>query len=175
VVFALAVAAVGLAGGRWLGDLPARAAEAKSQQPDEARTALDAGKPEEIEKQWGVQLQGMHVSAAGYMLDFRFKVLDPGKAAPLLDRKNKAFLIAEKNNARLDVPKIPRIGALRQTTTQVMKDKIYYLLFGNPGKTVQADDKVTVNIGDFKVAHITVDDLMSQASTRPVAKSGDRH
>ncbi|MGZ8217516.1 hypothetical protein [Methylomagnum sp.] len=134
--------------------------ESPGQQPSPIHAAkpLDVANPKAIEQRWGIKIEGMHLSAAGYMLDFRFRVLDPGKAAPLLDRKHHALAIAEKTQAKFEVPRMPRVGALRQTTQAARKDQIYFLLFGNPGKTVRSGDKVAVRIGDFEIGHIVVDD-----------------
>jgi hypothetical protein len=123
--------------------------------------AIDASEASVIEERWGVKLQGVQISAAGHMLDFRFWVTDPNKAAPLLDKKNKASAIIEENNVKLEVPNVPRIGSLRQTSKQVKEGMRFTILFANPGKMVATGQKLTVRIGDFSVEHITVGDILN--------------
>ena len=36
-----------------------------------------------MKRKWGVEILFLRETAAGYMLEFRYKVLDPAKAAPL--------------------------------------------------------------------------------------------
>ncbi|MCF6252098.1 MAG: hypothetical protein L3J75_12620 [Methylococcaceae bacterium] len=109
-----------------------------------------------LEDKWGVHVVAIRTTAAGHMLDFRFKVLDVEKAKPLLSRAVKPYLIVEKNNERNGVPVTPKLGALRNKGKTPKKDKIYFIFFGNPLKSVQTGDLVTVVIGDFKVEHLKV-------------------
>jgi len=64
----------------------------------------------------GIEVKGLRLSAAGYMLDFRYRVLDPVKAAPLLERKIQPYLLDEASGARLAVPDAPKVGRLRATS-----------------------------------------------------------
>lgn len=108
------------------------------------------------DKYWGVHVMGIHRSAAGYILDFRFRILDAGKAAPLLDRNIKPALIVAKDKRVLRVPVTAKLGPLRQSATFAQENRTYFMLFANPGKQVQRGDKVAVVIGDFKAEHLTV-------------------
>jgi hypothetical protein len=110
----------------------------------------------EMEARWGIRLIAIRPSAAGFMLDFRYRVLDINKAAPLLDRKHQPFLTVEKTGAKLLVPAPPNIGSLRQTPRHLKGERELFILFANPGRQVQAGDKVTVVIGDFRAEHLTV-------------------
>ena len=109
-----------------------------------------------MEKQWGIKLLPIRLSAEGYMLDFRYRVLDPEKAMPLFDRKIKPYLIDEASGAVLAVPEPPKVGALRNTR-KPQKDRNYFILFANPGRYVQKGKKVTLVIGDFKAEHLVVE------------------
>ena len=46
-----------------------------------------------IEETWGIRIKSAMLSAGGYMVDFRFRVLDAAKAAQIFDRKTKPCLI----------------------------------------------------------------------------------
>jgi uncharacterized protein YceK len=123
-----------------------------------ASETTDPAKVGSLQEQWGVEILGIQTSAAGYMLDFRYRVLDAEKAAPLLDRriKPKPYIIVEKDNAKLQVPVTSKLGALRQTTFNVRANRNYFVLFSNPSRHVQPGDKVTVVIGDFVAQHLEV-------------------
>jgi hypothetical protein len=106
---------------------------------------------------WGIEVQAIRRTSAGYMLDFRYRVTEPDKAKLLLDRKIKPYVIVEGSGAELQVPVSPKIGPLRQSSSKVYADRNYFMLFGNPGRRVKAGDKVTVVVGDFRVEHIVVE------------------
>jgi len=106
---------------------------------------------------WGIEVQGIRRTSAGYMLDFRYKVTEPDKAKQLLDRKMKPYVIVEGSDIELQVPVSPKIGPLRQSSSKVYADRNYFMLFGNPGRRVKAGDKVTVVVGDFRAEHLVVE------------------
>lgn len=134
--------------------LPGFAADAKTAK--KLNQVVDESVAAKIEKQWGVKLLGIRWTAAGYMLDFRFRVLDTEKSKDLLDRKIPAKLIVEKSGAKLSVPRPPTTGRLRASAKFAQKDRNYFMFFANPGRHVKVGDKVTVEIGDFKVEGLTV-------------------
>lgn len=109
------------------------------------------------EAEWGVHVERLSLSAGGYMLDFRYRVTDAAKASPLLDPRAKSSVIPEGKEARLEVPQTPTVGTLKQSTRHVQNGQVYFALFANPAKLVRAGDRVTVAIGDFKVAGVTVE------------------
>jgi hypothetical protein len=108
-----------------------------------------------LEETWGVRVEGIRQSAAGYMLDFRYRVLDAEKAAPLFDRKTKPFLIDQTSGTKLHVPNTPKTGPLRSSNPP-QDDRVYAILFGNPGTYIRPGSTVTVVIGDFKAADLVV-------------------
>jgi len=117
--------------------------------------------PEEVKEladKWGVELLGMRLTTAGYMLDFRFRVMDADKALPLFDHRIKPHIVAERSNIKLPVPMSTKVGAFRPTNRgkNIKADKTYYMIFGNPDRHVKVGEKVTVVIGDFKVEHLMV-------------------
>jgi hypothetical protein len=115
------------------------------------------GEALEIEARWGVRVLSVRRSAGGYLLDLRYRVVDPEKSSALLDRSLRPRLIANKTGATLDVPSAPKIGSLRQSTREPKKDRTYFALFANPARLVQAGDEVTLVIGDLHVPHLVVE------------------
>lgn len=115
--------------------------------------------PSSIEEVWGIRIQGIRLSAEGYMLDFRYRIIDPDKASTLVNRKFKPYLIHQASGAKLMVPAPSKVGPLRQTTKygKPKVDRIYFVLFANPGRFVKRGNKVTVVIGDFRAENLTVE------------------
>jgi hypothetical protein len=112
-----------------------------------------------LEKEWGIKLVGLRQTAAGYMLDLRFRVLDSVKAAHLLGPHITRQVIVEKSGAVLKVPSTEKLGSLRsavRTPNMVKQDRIYVALFANPGRHVKPGDRVTLVLGDFRAAHLAV-------------------
>lgn len=101
-----------------------------------------------LEEQWGVEVVALRLTGANYMLDFRYKVTDPDKAAELFERGNKPMLIHNESGAKLEVPRPAKTGPLRPTNPPEA-GRNYFILFSNPG-VVQPGDEVTVTIGDFE-------------------------
>jgi len=111
-----------------------------------------------VETTYGIRVEGLRLSAAGSMLDFRYRVLDAQKAAPLLNGKVQPFLLDEARSAKLGVPNTPVLGRIRQTArnNNIRTDHTYFVMFGNPGKAVQSGDKVTLLLGEVKITDLTV-------------------
>jgi len=121
-----------------------------------AAAARAAG--ETVVEAYGIRVEGLRLSAAGSMLDLRYRVLDAGKAAPLLNGKVQPYLLDEAHSAKLGVPDTPVLGRIRQTARNnvIHTDRTYFVMFGNPGKAVQSGDKVSLLLGAVKVTDLTV-------------------
>jgi hypothetical protein len=114
--------------------------------------------PASVESTFGISVEGLRLSAAGSMLDFRYRVLDAKKAAPLLDGRIQPYLLDEAHGAKLGVPDTPVLGRIRQTArnNNILTDRTYFIMFGNPGKVLHSGDKVTLLIGQVKITDLTV-------------------
>lgn len=106
----------------------------------------------------GIRTSGVHLSAAGNMLDFRYRVVDAGKAAPLFERKIRPYLLDESSGAAYGVPESPKLGQLRTTrrNSAAAEERDYHILFANPGHALQAGQKVSLVIGDTKLENLQV-------------------
>ena len=118
------------------------------QQTEEQKQALSEA--------WGIELVAMRSTAAGHMVDFRYRVLDAEKAAPLFKRQTKPYLLHQESGLALGVPNTAKIGSLRNSNTP-QEGRTYWMFFGNHHKLVKKGDMVTVAIGDFRVTDIEVD------------------
>ena len=108
-----------------------------------------------MEETWGIEILGVRSTAANYMLDFRYRVIDAEKANPLFRRKSRPQLIEQETGAQMGVYSSPKTGPMR-TTNMPKNDRNYFILFANPGKQIKVGNKVTVVIDDFKAENITV-------------------
>ena len=110
-----------------------------------------------VEAQLGIRMEGLRLSAAGYILDFRYRVLDPVRAAPLMDRKIRPYLLDEASGAQLGVPDTAKLGQLRtKGRNKVVSNQDYYILFANPGRFVQAGNRMTLVMGDLRIENLVV-------------------
>jgi hypothetical protein len=105
-------------------------------------------------ERFGVEITGIHMTAAGQMVDFRYRVLDAVKATPIFDRNTKAFLVHQATQKTLEVPTTAKVGPLRTTGTPEA-GKVYWMFFGNPG-IVKSGDRVNIEIGEFKINDLVV-------------------
>lgn len=108
-----------------------------------------------MKRRWGVEVLWVKQTAAGHMLEFRYKVLDAEKAKPLFDRQTKPVLIHQKSGSQLIVPTPGKTGALRNSNTP-REGTTYWMFFANPGKLVRPGDQVTIQIGEYLQQHVTV-------------------
>jgi hypothetical protein len=135
--------------------LSAKTFAAESQEKAEA-IAVPALSPEEIEKKWGLRALSIRQTADGYMLDFRYRIIDAEKAAPLFSPKIKPYLFDQASGAVMAVPNVPKVGSMRSTRKPI-KDRNYAILFANPAKYIKPGNKVTVAIGDLKIENLVVE------------------
>lgn len=121
-----------------------------------AKPAADPAGP--VVEQLGVQLAGVRLSANGYIVDVRYRVFDPEKAKPLLDRKVRPVLVNEATGTRFYVPQPPIVGSLRQTARNkvIHTDRNYFILFANPDKQLQPGSLVTLYVGNQKFDNLLV-------------------
>ena len=111
---------------------------------------------DDLSERWGVEIVRLNLTAYGHMVDFRFRVLDPAKAKPLLDRNVSAHLVDEATGKALAVPDAPKTGRLRNKGTPEA-GRVYFVLFQNQGGLLEKGDRVSVVIGDFRVEGLTVE------------------
>lgn len=121
-------------------------------------TVADAATRQALRDKWGVEVYGVRQAAKGYMMDFRFRVVDAAKAQPLFDPRIKPYVLTEGTNVKLPVPSGAKVGAFRTTNRgkNITADKDYYMMFGNPDAYVKPGQKVSVVIGDFRVERLTL-------------------
>jgi hypothetical protein len=116
----------------------------------------EAASAPSIKERWGVEVASLRLTAHDRMIDFRYRVTDPVKAATLGDRRNEAYLLDQATGTKLNVPSFPKTGSLRQAPGQLETGRIYFMFFSNPGHLVKSGGKVTIVIGDFRAENLTI-------------------
>ncbi len=109
------------------------------------------------EQQYGVSILGVRVTAAGHMLDFRYRVLDTTKAGRLIRPKMGLALVDMATKAEMPVPVMDKVGALKQTRSHLYADRTYSVLFANRGGVVKPGSKVSIQFGDLTLDNLIVE------------------
>ncbi|HWS64212.1 MAG TPA: hypothetical protein VN325_15765 [Steroidobacteraceae bacterium] len=105
---------------------------------------------------YGVDHLQVRSVSSGASLEFRYRVLDAEKAKILNDKRSAPYMIDWKTGARLTVPTVEKIGALRQTATPEPGHE-YWMVFSNPGKLVKQGDRVDVVAGPVRLEGLIVE------------------
>lgn len=104
----------------------------------------------------GVEIIAVRLSAAGAMLDLRYRVIDPEKAKPLMDERVSVGLVDPRTGAVATVPVDEQVGALRQHGTNIRPGQVLATLFGNPGRLLKKGDIVNLRLGDLEITGLTI-------------------
>ena len=152
MVLAAFLAGALVAPARASGAAPAKAKVKSAYQPD--RFAGRASKYYQLV--WGIDSLAVRLAESGEMVRFSYRVLDPRKARALNDKRNEPSLIDPRAGVQLVVPKMEKIGALRQSGLPEA-DKAYWMAFSNKGRPVKKGDRVDVVIGQFRAQGLVVD------------------
>jgi predicted secreted protein len=125
-----------------------------------------------MEERWGIKALTVRPTAEGFFIDFRYRIVDEEKAAPLFSPIIKPLLIDENTGAVMAVPTVPKVGSMRSTRKPI-KDRGYTILFANPNKHIKPGHKVTVVIGDYRAEHLIVEgEESSLASNQSTGGNG---
>lgn len=105
---------------------------------------------------WGVDSLSVKLVESGEVVRFSYRVLDPDKAKALNDKSSEPSLVDPRAGVKLVVPRMEKIGQLRQTGTPE-SGKAYWMAFSNKGRPVKKGDRVDVVIGQFRAQGLVVD------------------
>ena len=102
-----------------------------------------------LEKDYGLQILHIAVTAAGGMIEFRFKILDPEKARQFFkDPHQTPTLVADDSGATLNAPH-HMAGNVR-----LQKDAVGFILYPNVRNAIKAGRSVSAVFGDVRVEPI---------------------
>jgi hypothetical protein len=110
-----------------------------------------------LESVWGISSPTVRAVESGVMIRFNFRVLDPVKAKPLMDKKLNPELDSPERGLKLVIPTMEKVGQLRQAPSEIEAGKSYWMAFSNSGSQVKPGDRVDVVIGNFHVRGLVVE------------------
>ena len=134
--------------GLWLFASSRPALPANPPQMDRNLTSLSQSAFEEAT---GVHVTLVAVTGQGGLIDFRYQVIDPDKAAIVHDPEKPPTIVDEATGQAFDKPWMQHghSGELNPGAT-------YYLILVNPKGGIKSGDLVSVLIGDFRLEHVRV-------------------
>lgn len=104
---------------------------------------------EEMAAQYGINVTLIGVTAAGGLIDFRYQVVDPIKADPMLhDLEALPKLVVEDTGEALTFSALPHRHA-----TELELGGSYFFLMGNTNNAIHPGSLVTVVIGEHRLEH----------------------
>jgi hypothetical protein len=104
-----------------------------------------------LEERLGLRVTQVAVTGGDGLLDLRFQVLDPAKAAAVHAAATPPGMVDEESDVLVSslLMSHSHKGAFRQGAT-------YYLVFTNPGNVVKRGNSVTVLLGNTQLEHVIV-------------------
>ena len=100
-------------------------------------------------------IASVHMSAAGMLIDLRYRVLDPVRAQRALGPKIRPKLIDERSGIEMSVPTTAKLGSLRQTQGQQRSGRSYFVLFVNTAR-VAPGSRVRAELGELVYPNLLV-------------------
>jgi hypothetical protein len=105
-----------------------------------------------LAEQTGVQIEHVSVSGGGGLVDLRFQVVDPDKAAVVHDIATPAAVVDESTGLVVN-----QLLMGHSHTAPFKPGVTYYLVFENPGNLVHRGSDVSVLLGNAQVEHVVVE------------------
>lgn len=111
----------------------------------------------DLEKDWGIEQVMLRILAGGYMIEFRYKVLDVDKATVLSSNKVFPRMLSMKSKAKLDVPYGSTVGYLKSNRKFLKLNRNYITMFANENRHMLPGDQVRIVVGDEVTPPLTID------------------
>ena len=105
---------------------------------------------------WGIDELSVRLVSSGELLRLSYRIVDPGKAQILNDKRATPYIVDGKTQSLLQIPNMEKVGQLRQTATPEA-GRAYWMVFSNRRKSVRAGDRVDVVIGTFRANGLVVE------------------
>ncbi len=101
-----------------------------------------------FEEKWGIHISHIAVVADGGLIDFRFQVIDPDKASPVMEVETRPHLYVESTGQ--EVSSLYHI----MHNHDIQAGKSHYLIFNNENGAIRSGTSVSVVLGDMRLEHI---------------------
>jgi hypothetical protein len=116
-----------------------------------------APRPATLEEHWGIQVDSLRLSMGNSIVDLRYKILDPAKAAQLANGKTPSYIIDRATGTKLIMPTPPKEGAFPPTSHKLVAGKTYFSMVSNRGGTLKSGSQVTVVVGGSEATNLTLE------------------
>jgi hypothetical protein len=130
-------------------------AETPNPEAAAVKESLDASSPTLADK-WGIEFVALRLSAQNRFLDFRYRVVNKGKAQRLFGPKINPVMLDSQTGHILKVPVPPKLGPMKGTRGAPLEGRTYFVFFANPGGLVEPGHKVKVDFGELEIFGLTV-------------------
>lgn len=105
----------------------------------------------EIEAAWGIRLDHVALIGGGGIVDVRYTVVDPDRAAALLSSLDALPVIHnQRNGAEL------RLTEALHHRVNLDAGRSYYMLYANAGNLLRRGDAISLTVGEFTLAPVVV-------------------
>lgn len=111
---------------------------------------------EAAQQKLGIEVVALRLSEGGNVIDLRYKVLDPSKAHACLSSHARPYLQDPTTGAKLSVPDMPYVGALRQTAVEPLAGKTYFIIFWNPRRLIKEGRKLNLVVGNQTIPDLVI-------------------
>jgi hypothetical protein len=124
------------------------------------------------EGDWGIKVISVALTADGGMIDVRYQVTDPAKAAAALGGaaghdghgaitaealQDAPLLVDEKTGYAVMEANLHQMGGVRRERQSPDVGKTYFILFANTGGLVEPGDEVSLAASDLRLEHLEVE------------------
>lgn len=124
---------------------------AEPQLPLPAPLAAETPASPEIEAAWGVRFDHVALIGGGGIVDVRYTVIDPDRAAALLVSLDALpVLTNQRTGAEL------RLTESLHHRVNLDAGRSYYMLYANAGNLLRRGDAVSLTVGEFTLAPVVV-------------------
>jgi hypothetical protein len=116
-----------------------------------------------LEQEFGLRIDLVGMSAGGGLIDFRFTVLEPEKAAPLFAPSTTGSSPGTQQHAKATLPVlfaedsntlIQARGSMGHHQPSLAVGKTFFILYPNPGGKIQSGTPVSIVLGSVRVEHV---------------------
>ncbi len=110
----------------------------------------------ESAKEWGIEVASLRLTAGGSALDFRYRIIDPEKAARVGSEGGPSYLL-DGEGRRISPRNVQQIGDYYSARHLDQPGRIYSTWFANQGGALESGDLVSVVIGDLRIPDVRVE------------------
>ena len=131
--------------------------------------AVDAGQAAAVEEAWGIRVSRVTLTAGGGLVDVRYQVTDPEKAARALaasvqghdeptdeDLRNSPLLVDDSTGYAVTEAVIHQTGRVKLERLNPKAGLTYFIIFSNTNGLFRPGGRATLAIGDVRLEHLPV-------------------